>query len=114
MADYIYIKNLSKDGQMAISRRVFEDLAFEATNRVLGASVNKIKTKIRLLAKLYHPVKVTFHKNGQVEIKVTITVKRDVNVNDVCLAIQDEIAQSLLAYAESVPFDINIKVASVN
>ncbi len=113
MADYIYIKNCSKDGQIAISRRVFEDLAFEATNRVLGASVSKVKIKNRLLAKLYHPVKVTFHKNGQVEIKVTITIKKDVKADDVCLAIQEEIAQSLLAYAESVPFDIHVKIASV-
>ena len=114
MADYIYIKNCSKDGQIAISRRVFEDLAIEATNHVLGSKGSTAKGKIRLLEKLYHPVKVTFHSNGQVEIKVTITIKKGADVSKACLAIQEEIAQSLLAYTESVPFNIQIKVDSIS
>ncbi len=114
MADYVYIKNNSKDGEIALSRRVFEDLAVDATNRVLGASVSKNKSKNKLLDKLYQPVKVTFHKNGQVEIKVTITMKKGLNAEKVCLAIQEEIAQSLLAYAESVPFEIQIKIAAIS
>ncbi len=114
MADYIYIKNCSVNGQIAISRRVFEDLALEATNHVLGSKGSAVKGKNRLLAKLYHPVKVTFHSNGQVEIKVAITIKKGVDASNICLAIQEEIAQSLLAYTESVPFSIQVKVASIS
>ncbi len=115
MADYINIKNCSKDGQIAISRRVFEDLAVEATNRVLGSRGSTVKEKKnRLIGKIYSPVKVTFHSNGQVEIKVTITMKKADNFSNICLAIQEEIAQSLLAYTESVPFSIQVKIASIS
>lgn len=114
MADYVYIKNSSSDGDLAISRRVFEELATEAVDKVIGASVTTLKSKNKILVKLYHPVKVTFHKNGQVEIKISITIKKGINANKVCLDIQEEVANSLLVYTESVPFDIQIKIASIS
>jgi len=113
MADYVNIKNYSKDGEIAISRKVFEVLATEATDKVLGASVSKVKSKNKILVWLYHPVKVTFHRNGQVEIKISIALKKEANAKSVSLAIQEEVAHSLLAYTESVPFDVQIRVASV-
>ena len=45
MADYVYLKNMSQVGDIAISRRIFVDIATEATNRVIGASVAETKTK---------------------------------------------------------------------
>lgn len=113
MADYVYIKNYSKDGEIAISRRVFEELATDAVERVSGASVIKKGKKKLNVFNLYNPVKVTFHHNGQVEIEISINVKKGENTSKVCLAIQEEVAQSLLAYTESVPFDIHLKVASI-
>lgn len=116
MADYVYIKNYSKDGEIGISRRVFEELATEAVERVGGASVhNKGKNKktIDKVFNLHNPVKVVFHHNGQVEIFISINIKKGENANKVCLAIQEEVAQSLLAYAESVPVTIQLKVASI-
>lgn len=113
MSDYVYIKNFSNDGDIAISRRIFEDLATEATNKVIGASISELKTKSKILFKLYHPVKVLFHSNGQVEIKISITLNKGANAKDVCMKIQQGVADSLMAYTESVPFDIQIKVASI-
>ena len=54
MADYVYLKNMSQVGDIAISRRIFVDIATEATNRVIGASVAETKTKNKLLVMLYH------------------------------------------------------------
>ena len=112
MADYVYIKNYSKDGEIAISRRVFEQLATDAVERVSGASING-KGKKKSIFSLHNPVKVIFHHNGQVEIFISITIKKGENANQVCLSIQEEVAQSLLAYTESVPFNIQLKVASI-
>ena len=113
MADYVYLKNMSQVGDIAISRRIFVDIATEATNRVIGASVAKTRTKSKLLVMLYHPVTVTFHQNGKVEIKIAITLKKGADANKICLAIQQEVAESLLAYTESIAFDVKIKVASI-
>ena len=112
MADYVIIKNTSNKGQLAISRKVFEELATDAVDRVMGASIAKSKIKIKTLAKLFSPVRIVFHNNGQVEIGIDISIKKGSNINQVCEMIQDEVGRSLLAYTESVPFEIKIKVAS--
>jgi len=110
MADYFKIKNYSKSGEIAISRRVFEDIASDATNRVKGASVSRQRKNSFYLTR---PVQVSFRKNGQVEVAIQITLKKDENVAEVCKRIQEEVSSSLMAYCESVPFDIEIKVANI-
>ena len=109
MADYFKIKNYQK-GEIAISRRIFETIASEATNRVKGAKVSNTKKNSFYLNR---PVQVTFHRNGQVEVAIQITLKNGENVAKVCESIQEEVSASLMAYCESVPFDIEIKVASI-
>lgn len=117
MSDYVYISNYQKNGRLAISRRVFEELSNEAVARVSEASLAKKgsgKSKVeKLYFKLYRPVVVTFHKNGQVEVKVSITIKKGANAEATCLRVQEEIAASLLAYTESIPFNVNIKIAKI-
>lgn len=108
MADYYKIQSLSNKGDISISRKVFEQIASDATSRVNGASVSK-KEKFRLS----HPVSVTFHGNGQVEISISISLSKDANVSETCKKIQEEVASSLMAYSESIPYDIKIKVASI-
>ncbi|MCR5333063.1 MAG: Asp23/Gls24 family envelope stress response protein [Bacilli bacterium] len=112
MADYVYIKNYSKNGELAIHRHVFEDLAGAAVERV-GAQITKKGSKRRQF-KLFNPIKVIFHDNGQVEIVIPITLKKGVNAKQICEAIQAEVAESLLAYTESVPFSIHLKVTSID
>lgn len=111
MADYLKIQNFSNNGTLAISRRVFETLASEATARVQGASLSSSK-KIGSFS-LTKPVNVSFRSNGKVEVEVSITLKKGVAAKEVCTKIQEEIATSFNTYAESVPFDIRIKVADV-
>lgn len=109
MADYFKIQNY-KHGEIAISRRVFEEIASEATERIKGASVSRSRINS---FRLTRPVQVSFKKNGQVEVSIQINLKSGENVADVCHRIQEEVSASLLAYCESVPFDIEIKVASI-
>lgn len=112
MADYINIKNYSNNGVIGISRRVFEAIVTDAVNRVSGVKITKGKTK-KLPFDLSHPIKITFRSDGSVDIKISISVEKGANVNDVCVAIQEEVARSITAYTESVPFDIELKVVSI-
>lgn len=107
MADYYKIKNLSNRGDIALSRKVFEQIASDAASRVNGASVSK-KEKFKL-----SPVIVTFHTNGKVEVSLSISLSKESNVSETCKKIQEEVASSLMAYCESIPYDIKIKVASI-
>ena len=110
MADYFKIPNSSKGGEIAISRRIFESIASDATNRVKGASVSRSRKNSFYLSR---PVQVSFRRNGQVEVSIQINLSSSENVADVCKRIQEEVSSSLMAYCESVPFDIEIKVASI-
>lgn len=109
MADYIQINDYSaKSGELGISRKVFESIASEATNRVLGTDVSSIKR-----FKLFSPIKAVFKKDNQVSIKVKISVKKGIKPQEVSLEVQKEIARDLAAYVESVPFDIEVSVEEI-
>ncbi|MDD3036098.1 MAG: Asp23/Gls24 family envelope stress response protein [Bacilli bacterium] len=110
MADYVYIENYSKYGVMGISRRVFETIAQTATNRVKGATVSANKSR---LFTLHRPIQAILRSNGLVDIRIDVAIKSGVNVSEVCLKIQEEVANALMAMTEMVPFNINIKVASI-
>lgn len=107
MADYVKINPNSKNGDLMISRAVFESIATNATNKVQGVSVAKRSFK------LSKPVQAIFQKNGRVKIAVSINLKKGANANDICVKIQESIATALMAYAESVPFDIQINIVEI-
>lgn len=109
MGDYLIIKNSSKDGELAIHRRVFEELATEAVERA-GATLSTLKIKNKILVRLFNPVKITFHRNGQVEIKIYIILNKNADQNRVSEAIKEEVNRTFLAYTESVTFDVKIKI----
>lgn len=111
MSDYVKINAGSKKGDLLISRSIFEQLATEATNRVNGASVSK--SNRRRLFNLSRPVQAVFQKNGRVKITVSIDLKKGTNANEICLKIQEEVANSLMAYTESVPFDVQIDIVEI-
>ena len=59
------------------------------------------------------PIDVTFHRNGEVEVKVDISVEKNANPTKVSVAIQQEISNALQEYTESVPFAITINITSI-
>lgn len=109
MADYIKINNESRSGNIAISRTIFEQLASEAVERVNGASIVGKKRRI-ILSK---PVQATFQKDGKVKISVSVSLKKEMDIKDICLKIQEEVTTLLMAYTESVPFDVQINIVEV-
>ncbi|MCF0117647.1 MAG: Asp23/Gls24 family envelope stress response protein [Bacilli bacterium] len=116
MADYVYIENYSKNGKMGISHLVFDQIASLATDRVKGASVAKIedsKNKKSSRAFALHKPVICDIKNGIVNVKIDVTISAQANVNAVCLQIQEEVANTLQAMTELVPFNINIKVTGI-
>jgi uncharacterized alkaline shock family protein YloU len=107
MADYVKINPHSKNGDLMISRTIFETIATEATSRVQGVSVAKGKFK------LSKPVTATFLGNGKVKITVSINLKKGANAHDISLKIQERVANALMTYTESVPFDVQINIVEI-
>ncbi len=110
MAQYVYIDNYTKLGSMGISNHVFYQIAETATNKVKGAMVSHQNKPLLFL--LQKPIQITISK-GLVNVKVWVNIAKTANIHEVCLMIQEEVATSLSAMTELVPFKIDIKVANV-
>ena len=103
MADYIYINQSNRGGELAISRKVFARLALAAVDH----------TSLKGVCKVKEPVKVVFKKDGKVTVGVHITVKRGKKISDICEELQKEIAHALDVYVESIPFEVEISVDEI-
>ena len=119
MADYVLVRKSSK-GTLAISRPIFEKIATNATNEVIGARVtkkvnikNKTIDKVLNTASWFKPVRVSFKKNGDVDVNIAISLAKGANADQVSLAIQEKVSNALLAYTENVPFKINIQIIEI-
>ena len=103
MADYIYINQSNRGGELGISRKVFARLAEAAVGH----------TSLKGSVKVKQPVKVVFKKDGRVEIGVRVAIKKGAKLTDVCEELQKEIAHALEVYVESIPFEIEISVDEI-
>jgi uncharacterized alkaline shock family protein YloU len=112
MADYSYINNYTKNGSLAISRRVFETIAVIATNKINGAEVSKANKNSKDF-NLYNPISVNIEKDGKVNIKIEVSLKKGTDVHKICMQIQERIAQHMELMCEIVPFNIITKVVSI-
>ncbi|MFA6675465.1 MAG: hypothetical protein WCS49_01120 [Bacilli bacterium] len=110
MADYIYIDDYLKHGKLAISSRVFHHLASESLKRIPGISVSQsVKSWLFLLNA---PIKTSIH-HGIVHVAVTVDVAKDTNIQEVSRLIQDEINNIFIVSTEQIPFDVQVRVASI-
>ena len=112
MADYVFVENYSKNGKMGISHIVFDQIASLATTKVKGVTVRK-NSKTTKAFSLHHPVTCDI-RNGIVNVKIDVIINAQANVNEVCLKIQEEVANAITAMTELVPFNINVKVTGID
>lgn len=105
MADYLSINEYSKNGgELAISEVVFERIALDAANRVVKKHSQNDDLRIS------SPIKISLKKEGQVTIKVSISIRKGVKLTSISYEIQKEIARALDVYVESVPFGIDVSI----
>ncbi|HKM10881.1 MAG: Asp23/Gls24 family envelope stress response protein [Bacilli bacterium] len=109
MAEYVYIQNYTRNGQMGISHVVFDQIAAIATNSVLGATVARSKKGLFLLHK---PIACQI-RNGLVDVKISVIIEKSANVQEVCLKIQEEVASALTMMTELIPFKIIVEVDGI-
>jgi uncharacterized alkaline shock family protein YloU len=109
MADYVYIKDYSKIGQMGISKNVFEQIISTVTNKVGGVSTKKAKNSPFFFHK---PVKCSIYQN-KLTIDIQVIIRQGYNVEEICSSIQSDVADALTQMVEVVPFQIKIRVAGI-
>ncbi|MCR4562211.1 MAG: Asp23/Gls24 family envelope stress response protein [Bacilli bacterium] len=111
--DYYYLNNYKNRGEMGISRHAFEQIAMIATNQITGANVYD-KRKKKFIFSLNKPVYCSFRMNGQVAFNIDVNVKMGVDIQKVCINIQEAVANAVTMMCETVPFSVEVKVLSVN
>ena len=108
MAEYVYIKDYSKNGQLGISKNCFEQIVSVVTNKVGGVSTAKPSTPF-----FFHkPVRCTINEN-KLTVDIQVIIRQGYNVDQICSSIQSEVAEALTQMMELVPFQIKIKVAGI-
>lgn len=106
MAEYVYIQNYTKNGQMGISHVVFDQIAEIATNSVLGATVAKTK---KTLFTLHKPITCEI-RNGLVDVKISVVIDQTADEACVKANIIEEVASALTMMTELIPFKIIVEV----
>ncbi len=107
---YVEINNYQKLGDMGISHRAFETIAMNACNQVNGASIDTSKKRKVSIIELSKPVHAIIRKNGKVDIKLDVILKKGVNVKEICGAISDNVSSSIQMMCETIPFNVEINV----
>ncbi len=111
-ADYAYINNYKNLGKLGIHRRVFEAIALQATNEVEGANVFK-KNSGHSVFRLKNDISCLYRKDGKVDIKIPVVIRKNCDVNAICIKIQETVATYLMSMCEMVPFKITVNIAAI-
>lgn len=111
MAEYIYIEDYLKKGNLGISKNVFYFLAKQTINRIPGISPSKKYSK-KDIFRLNKPLEISI-KHGIVHVSVQVDVVKGTNIQEISKIISDEINNVFLISTEHVPFDVQVKVISI-
>lgn len=112
MSQYVFTNNIFKSGKTAIAANVFDQLVSKTLEELDDISMSSKHMKRNQKIRLNRPVQTRITK-GIVHIKVSVDLKKGTNIQDACSLIQDEVVRSLLSSAETVPFDVQVKVESL-
>ncbi len=109
--NYLVLNNYSKSGEIRLSRKLFESIAEEAVSEVEMAKTSARKNKG--LFKTQGPAKVAFRKDGKVDISLDVSISREAPAQEICLKIQEQVANSIQMMCETVPFSIKVRIVSL-
>lgn len=110
MADYLYINDYLKRGELAISNRVFTYLVNQAITDIPGISKHSGGKGIPFF--LSTPVETYIH-HGIVHVNISIDVSKSANIQEVISLIQNEVNNLFMVSTEQVPFDVQVRVITL-
>ena len=112
MAQYIFTNDhISKTGRTGISANVFDQLVSSALSRLDNVSMSARYMKRNQNIRLNRPVQTRII-NGIAHIKVVVDLKKGSKAQEACSLIQEEVVKTLMASAETIPFDVQVHVES--
>ena len=112
MAGYVYFDVTGRTGKRAFSSHVFDQLVTLALTNLKDVSISSKQMKRNQNIRLNRPVQTTI-RHGIVHIWVTVDIKKNMQVQEACSLIQQEVIHVLMERTEQVPFDVQVKVDQI-
>ncbi len=122
MRDFLTIRNHNGLGVIGISRLALAAIARRAAEDVAGTKVLSHKSKgILWLGRREdnsisippEGVRVVFSKEGKAVIRMEVSLPRDVEVAKTCINIQESVANNFALMCDTVPVDVQVRVAHI-
>ena len=129
---YIYINNYSQKGKLGISLATIDTIASKAVAEIPGASVysaaveakkdtnsknSKSKDrKTHFISPLFSVpsgAKTSLSKTGKAIIKLDEALAPGLNVSEICLKIQKQVADALRLNCDTLPYEVMVHVAKI-
>lgn len=110
MKDYVLINNYSRLGRLGISRNAIASVASYAVETFAGVAVSKKKA----LFSIERGVKVSLTREGKAIVKIDIDVSVDAPVQTLATAIQKEVASAIALSCDTVPLEVQVRVAKIS
>ena len=112
MAKYVYLDNYSNKGKLGISSHAFDVLVEKAIHQVDGCSPSNKKLPASYKFRLKQAVR-TVIRGGIVHVSVFVDIHKGQSIQKITRKIEDEINTTLLTSAETIPFDVQVRVESI-
>ena len=111
------IHNYSRLGKMGINTEALRSIASKAVSEIPGASVygekEKGKKKRSSAFTLNEGVRVTLNSEGKAIISLNVSIPSGNNVSDICLLIQQKVAEAVSLSCDTIPMEVKVRVAKI-
>ncbi len=111
------IHNYSRLGKMGINTEALRSIASKAVSEIPGASVygekEKGKKKRNNVFTLNEGVRVTLNPEGKAIIFLNVSIPSGNNVSDICLLIQQKVAEAVSLSCDTIPMEVKVRVAKI-
>ena len=108
---YVNINNYNKKGAIGISRQAIDTIVRRTVDNIPGVRFSN-KTK-RYIFDYNRKLNVIIHKNESIDVSIDVKVKQEVEIQPLCLKIQQEVTSAISLMCETVPLKVSVRVVGI-
>ncbi len=113
------INNYSRLGKMGINTEALRSIAYKAVSEIPGAGIydsessSKRKKRKNNAFTLNEGVRVSLNQDGKAIISLNVSIPAGNNVSDICLLIQQKVAEAVSLSCDTIPMEVKVRVAKI-
>ncbi len=107
MGKYYKLDSYTQNGSLNIDLDIFNDIASHCVNDII-VKRNLTKDDLCLAKKIK-----TVNKDNKLSINISLNIKKDLPLNEICLDIQKSVVKTINLLLEQIPFKIEVCIDKV-